>query len=114
MNDNFNPQFSRMGEILIHEEKISQSELNEALAMQKNTRKKLGQTLIDMGIIEEEDLTTVYSMQLGYKRADNFILLDADQEVAAMIPEDFARTNRVLAISKTEKDLVVAMEDPED
>ncbi len=114
MNDNFNPQFSRMGEILIHEEKISQSELNEALAMQKNTRKKLGQTLIDMGIIEEEDLTTVYSMQLGYKRADNFILLDADQEVAAMIPEDFARTNRVLAISKTEKNLVVAMEDPED
>ena len=40
MNDNFNPQFSRMGEILIHEEKISQSELNEALAMQK-TRKSL-------------------------------------------------------------------------
>ena len=46
-------------------------------AMQKNTRKKLGQTLVDMGILEEEDLITVYSMQLGYKKADNFILLDA-------------------------------------
>ena len=31
-----------------------------------------------------------------------------------MIPEDFARTNRVMAVSKNETTLIVAMEDPED
>ena len=114
MSVEFNPQFSRIGEILVHEQKISDDQLNEALAQQKNTHEKLGQTLMDLNLIEEDDLMTVYSMQLGYKKADNFILLDADPDVAAMIPEDFARTNRVLAVSKNEATLVVAMEDPED
>ncbi|GIT40986.1 MAG: hypothetical protein Ct9H300mP9_8360 [Candidatus Neomarinimicrobiota bacterium] len=77
--------------------------MNEALAQQKNTHEKLGQTLMDLNLIKEDDLMTVYSMQLGYKKADNFILLDADPDVAAMIPEDFARTNRVLAVSKNEQ-----------
>ena len=114
MNTEFNPQFSRIGEILVHQQKISESQLNEALVQQKNTHEKLGQTLMDMNFINEDDLMTVYSMQLGYKKADNFILLDADSTVAAMIPEDFARTNRVLAVSKNETTLMVAMEDPED
>ncbi|SVA28553.1 uncharacterized protein METZ01_LOCUS81407 [marine metagenome] len=95
-------------------EKISESQLNEALAQQKNTNEKLGQTLVDLNVIDEDDLVTVYSMQLGYKKADNFVLLEADSTIAAMIPEDFARTNRVLAISRNESTIVVAMEDPED
>ncbi|MBJ13612.1 MAG: pilus assembly protein PilB [Candidatus Marinimicrobia bacterium] len=114
MEKQFNPQFSRIGEILIHQGKISESQLNEALAQQKNTKEKLGQTLIGMAIIDEDDLMNVYSMQLGYKKADNFILLEADSNIAAMIPEDFARTNRVLAVSKKGDTLLVAMEDPED
>tara|TARA_B100000029_G_scaffold153318_1_gene148531 strand:- start:1993 stop:3714 length:1722 start_codon:yes stop_codon:yes gene_type:complete len=114
MSTDFNPQFSRIGEILIHQNKISDSQLNEALAQQKNTREKLGQTLVDMNIIEEEDLTEVYALQMGYKQADNFILLEADSTIAAMIPEDFARTNRVLAVNRNESTIVVAMEDPED
>ena len=114
MSKKFNPQFQRIGEILVHMEKISESQLNEALAQQKNTNEKLGQTLMDLNVIDEDDLVTVYSMQLGYKKADNFVLLEADSTIAAMIPEDFARTNRVLAISRNESTIVVAMEDPED
>ena len=114
MSTDFNPQFSRIGEILIHQGKVSESQLNQALAQQKNTREKLGQTFIDMNVITEEDLTGVYALQMGFKKADNFILLDADSTIAAMIPEDFARSNRVLAVNRNESTLVVAMEDPED
>ena len=63
MSADFNPQFQRIGEILIHVDKISESQLNEALVQQKNTHEKLGQVLIDMGMVEEDDLITVYSMQ---------------------------------------------------
>jgi len=114
MSTDFNPQFSRIGEILVHQGKVSESQLNQALAQQKNTREKLGQTFIDMNVITEEDLTGVYALQMGFKKADNFILLDADSTIAAMIPEDFARSNRVLAVNRNESTLVVAMEDPED
>ena len=114
MSTDFNPQFSRIGEILVHQGKVSESQLNQALAQQKNTLEKLGQTFIDMNVITEEDLTGVYALQMGFKKADNFILLDADSTIAAMIPEDFARSNRVLAVNRNESTLVVAMEDPED
>ena len=114
MSTDFNPQFSRIGEILVHQGKISESQLNQALVEQKNTHEKLGQTLIDMNVINEEDLTGVYALQMGFKKADNFILLEADSTIAAMIPEDFARSNRVLAVNKNDSTLVVAMEDPED
>ena len=114
MSENFNPQFSKLGEILIHNGKATESGVNEALVQQKTTNEKIGMTLIEMGFIEEDDFTTAYSQQLGYRKADNFILLEADSSVAALIPEDFARENRVLGISKNETTVVVAMEDPED
>ena len=114
MSAEFNPQFQRIGEILVHAGKISDDQLNEALAQQKNTHEKLGQVLIDMGMIQEDDLITAYSMQLGYRKADNFLLLEAKPEVVALIPEDFARSNSVLAVQRSKKSLIVAMEDPED
>ena len=114
MTSNFNPQFSKIGEILVNNGKATESGINEALAQQKTTNDKLGLTLIEMGFIEEDDFTNAYSQQLGYRKADNFILLEADSSVAALIPEDFARENRVLGVSKNDATIVVAMEDPED
>ena len=55
MSKGFNPQFQRIGEILVHMKKISESQLNEALAQQKNTNEKLGQTLRDLNVIDEDD-----------------------------------------------------------
>ena len=114
MSADFNPQFSKIGEILVNNGKATESGINEGLVQQKTTNEKIGTTLIEMGLIEEDDFTTAYGQQLGYKKADNFILLEADSEVAALIPEDFARENRVLGVSSNDTTIVVAMEDPED
>ena len=114
MSSNFNPQFAKLGEILIHNGKVTESAINEALAEQKTTNEKIGTTLIEMGFIEEYDFTTAYAQQLGYKKADNYILLESDSEVASLVPEDFARENRVLAFKKNGTTITVAMEDPED
>ena len=110
----FNPEFQKIGEILIHASKIDESKLNSALAEQKKTNEKLGQVLISMGIIDEDDFITAYSMQMGYRKADNFLLLEADQEAVRLIPEDFARSNSVLAVKKSENAVTIVMEDPED
>ena len=114
MSSNFNPQFAKIGEILVQNGKATESGINEALAQQKTTNDKIGVTLIEMGFIEEEDFTSAFAEQLGYRKADNFILLEADSEVASLISEDFARENRVLAVQKSETTITVAMEDPED
>ena len=114
MIPDFNPQFSKLGEILVYNGKATEGGINEALAQQKTTNDKIGVTLIEMGMIEEDDFATAYSQQLGYRKADNFILLEADSTVAALIPEDFARENRVLAVNRNETTIIIAMEDPED
>ena len=101
MTDTFNPQFQKIGEILIHLGKLSESQLQEALVEQKNTKEKLGLCLINSGVITEDDLVTVYSMQLGYKKADEEMLMNVNQEAASLVPEEFARQNTVLAISKS-------------
>jgi len=110
----FNPQFAQLGEILVHLGKVTEGQLNEGLAEQKTTNEKIGITLIGMGYIEEDDFANAFAKQLGYRKADNFILLEADANIAALIPEDFARSNRVLAVNKNDSSIVVAMEDPED
>lgn len=110
----FNPQFAQLGEILVHNGCVTEGQLNEGLAQQKSTNEKIGITLIGMGLIEEDDFANAFAQQLGYRKADNFILLEADANIAALIPEDFARSNRVLAVNKSDTSIMVAMEDPED
>ena len=58
MVSDFNPQFQKIGEILIHAGKIDESQLNSALAEQKQTNEKIGQTLVSAGIIDEDDFIT--------------------------------------------------------
>lgn len=114
MSVEFNPQASKIGEILIHINKLSESQLQEALLVQKKTKKKLGVVLVKNGFITEDDLVTVYSMQLGYRKADDEFLLNIDPKVASTIPEEFARQNAVLVLEKSNSSIKVAMEDPED
>ncbi|MAD51422.1 MAG: ATPase, T2SS/T4P/T4SS family [Candidatus Marinimicrobia bacterium] len=93
---------------------IDESQLNRALAEQSKSGEKLGAALMHSGAITEDDLVTVYAMQLGYQKVDEENLFNADQEVAKLIPEDFAREHNVLALAKSDSSIQVAMEDPED
>ena len=58
----FNPQFQKIGEILVHAGKIDENKLNSALAEQKKSNEKIGQVLISMGAIDEDDFITAFSI----------------------------------------------------
>ena len=47
----FNPQFEKIGDILLFEEVISQDQLNSALDEQKTSKNKIGHILIKNGAI---------------------------------------------------------------
>ena len=65
--DNFNPQFQKIGDILVHQKIISADQLNNALTEQKSTKDKLGNILITQGSITEDELVNAYSMQCGHR-----------------------------------------------
>ena len=69
---NFNPQFQRIGDILLHNKAITQENLDKALSEQKNSNEKLGHVLLKLGFVIENDLINdiasliLYSLSLLY------------------------------------------------
>ena len=114
MNMSYNPQFSKLGDILVHEGIITDDTLLKALDVQKTTKKKLGDILINNGDINEYDLVKAFSLQTGHKPLSEDDLFKADIESAKLIPEDFAKEKNVLALRSSDSAITVAMEDPED
>ena len=58
----FNPQFQKVGDILVYHNIITEDQLQKALSEQKETNEKLGQILINQGIINESDLVKALSL----------------------------------------------------
>ena len=101
-----------LGEMLVKAGRISQGQLAQALDQQRETKEKLGEVLVRIGAIsDEEELSTFVGRQLnigGLRLAD----IELNPEVVKMIPPDIARKFNVIAISKLGKTLIVAISDP--
>lgn len=104
----------RIGDLLIQNGLITEEQLTEALASQKKSGKKLGKALIDLGFIEEDRMLQLLSQQLDVQ----FIQLrnfDFKPEVTQRLPEAHARRFRALVLNENEQgELVVGMADPTD
>jgi len=111
--ENFNPQFQKIGDILIHHGCIDESQLSEALEEQKIKKGKIGHILLGKGYITEGDLAKAFSLQLGFDTISSEDLLNSDEEIVSLISEEFSNENLVIAIKKTDSTISLAMEDPE-
>ena len=60
----------KLGEILVMAGKISIDELNEVLELQKKKGKKLGELLIEKGLVTEVDIIRAIEEQTGIKETD--------------------------------------------
>ena len=98
----YNPQFAKLGEILVNENIITEEQLNQALAEQKNKKDKLGNILISNGTITEDDLVKAFSLQLGSKSISEDELLKAPEETVKLLAEDFAKENNVITLKQTD------------
>ncbi|MCX6601265.1 MAG: ATPase, T2SS/T4P/T4SS family [bacterium] len=104
----------KLGEILLRQGLINTQQLNEGLARQKDTRKRIGETLISLGHVAEEKVYAALAQQWQVPFIAAEQLVDADRDVLQLVPEVFARENRVVPLRYVENALVVAMSDPDD
>jgi type IV pilus assembly protein PilB len=109
----FNPQFARLGEVLVHEAYVTEDQVKEALVKQGNFGLKLGETLIKLGYLTERELLTGLNLQLGIDIVNERELMDLDLKIVSMIPEPYALENRVIALREEGDGIVVALADPE-
>jgi len=101
----------RLGELLTKASLISQDQLKEALRVQKETGGKLGETLIKLGFVTEEDITECLSQQFGVPSI-NLSHFEIDGSVIKLIPADVARKYNILPVNKTGATITIAMADP--
>ena len=111
--NNFNPQFEKIGDILINEGLIDQNQLSDALEEQKIKKDKIGRILLSKGYINDNELIRAYSLQSGFKEISEDEILGSDMDAVSMLSEDFARENLIIAVSKTDSSITIVMEDPE-
>ena len=103
----------RIGDLLVQNQVITDDQLMTALREQKNTGRKLGRTLIDLGYIDEDNLLNFLSRQLEIP----FVQLrhfQFNNELIKKLPETQARRFRAIVLSEQSGELLVGMTDPMD
>ena len=106
----------RIGDVLVAAGAITEEQLQEGLAKQKETGRKLGNALVDLGFISNDMLMTVLTTQLGI---DYIELKGAkiEEKVIHMVPENMVTKYQAIPIEIDPDNpniLKVAMADPMD
>jgi type IV pilus assembly protein PilB len=102
---------NRLGEFLVRAGKVTQQQLEEALALQREQGGRLGTNLVKLGAIDENDLIEHLSQHFGVPSV-NLDGMEIDESVLKIIPPDIARKYTILPVSKAGATVTLAMIDP--
>jgi len=101
-----------IGKMLVQAGKITEDQLNQALKMQESSKGKIGEILVKLGAIDDENTISELvgkQLNIGALRLTD---VELNPEIVKLIPQDIARKFKVIAISKIGKTLVVAISNP--
>jgi len=100
-----------LGELLIGRGLVSEDQLREALTAQTGSGKRLGNILVELGLLSERALVGVLAEQL---QVDIIELgkLELDRDIVTLLPEEDARRLRAVPIAREGVRIDVAVADP--
>ena len=106
----------RIGDMLVDAGVITQEDLQRGLELQKTSGRKLGETLVEEGIVNDEVLARLLAEQLGMEMID-IQSISIPEEVLNLVPQHMLRSKKMIpyAIDPNNMNvLLVAMADPMD
>ena len=101
----------KLGDLLLKAKLITQDQLDAALKSQREEGGKIGEALVRVGAVTENDITETLSQQFGVPSID-LASFEIDPVVVKIVPADVARKYGVLPVNKTGATLTIAMGDP--
>ena len=101
----------KLGDLLIEVGIITSEQLANALEIQKNTGDKLGNILTSQGYVTEDHIIQVLEFQLGIPHV-KLEKYNIDKLSCTLIPESIAKRYGLIPIKKENGILTVAMSDP--
>jgi len=92
----------RLGELLVQQGLLSVDQLRIVLTEQKRQNVPIGRLLVQLGFVTEDVIRDVMARTIGQESVDLAqVVIDAD--ALKLVPEEFARRNRVLPIAFDEE-----------
>lgn len=104
-------KYLRLGDLLVNAGLITNEQLETALNLQKVSRERLGNILISERMITETDLIDAIKMQLGIEFI-NPLETDIPADMAQIFSKNIANKFGVLPVRKEGDTLYLAMQDP--
>ncbi len=106
----------RLGDMLVAAKIVTEAQVQEALAHQKKTGERLGETLVSLGYCSEAQMIQVLSNQLSIPWV-NLYHIDFSRELLEKVPADLAEEYRLIPVyvrhvRRQGDTLYVAMDDP--
>jgi type II secretory ATPase GspE/PulE/Tfp pilus assembly ATPase PilB-like protein len=102
----------RLGELLVQQGLISTDQLAIALAEQRRNNIPIGRLLVRLGFVTETAIRDIMARTIGQESIDLSQVV-ADSEALRMVPQEFARRNRVLPIAYEPAEHVLTIATPE-
>ena len=102
---------SQIGELLIKDNVITREQLDAALTRQRHRGGRVGSILIDMGFVDDDDVTSVLSRHYGVPSI-NLAYFDVDPSLIKLIPIETAQKYLVIPLSRAGSTLAIATADP--
>ncbi len=105
---------SKLGEMLVKAQLITQEQLDEAMKIQRREGGKLGTLVVRQGYCSDQDIVSFLGMQYGVPAADLDQWPAIEPSVIALVPADLAMKHKVLPLQRSGNVLTLAMSDPTD
>lgn len=102
---------AKLGETLLKENRITPQQLKEALDYQRVNGGRLASTLVRLGLLTDDEVTSVLSRQYGVP-AINIDEVEVDALAVSLVPQEVAEKYSVLPLSRVGATLTLAMVDP--
>src|SRR5512143_1759839 len=102
---------SQIGDLLVKENLITQDQLELALKHQRQSGGRLGTILLNLGLVQDDDITSVLSRQYGVPSI-NLAYFEIDPGVIKLIPVETAQKYLVVPLSRVGSTLTIATADP--
>lgn len=103
-----------IGEILLQWGLITDDQMEEALAVAKGSEKRLGETLVELGHVEETDVAKALASQFDMEYIDLNQPDAVSKEATRMISEELIKKFLVLPVSEENGRMKVILHDPMD
>lgn len=101
----------RLGEIFISKGLITPAQLQEGLAASAKSLKRIGESLLELGYLTENDVFEALGDQLGVPYV-SLTYYSVETSVIGLVPESLARQHKIIPLFRIGNSLTLGMADP--